>query len=127
MKRFLAWLALVGCYIAFCFVIGLDMALVKYLASLYVQLSAFLKLVIIIVGGSFVFGLATAPLFYGIPLTYAACEAICPSRRGVRYIVMGILILICCVLEAINGFLLRDIFIGIYGIALISYCDYSHK
>jgi hypothetical protein len=97
------------------------MALLGYIAGLYYQLSAFLKLIVIIVGGSFILGIALAPLWYGIPLTYSASEAVCPSKRGDRYVVMGVLILAGCVLEIITGFMLRDILIGIYGIALIIY------
>jgi hypothetical protein len=121
MKRFLSWLTLIGCYIAFCLIVSLDMALLGYIAGLYYQLSAFLKLIVIIVGGSFILGIALAPLWYGIPLTYSASEAVCPSKRGDRYVVMGVLILAGCVLEIITGFMLRDILIGIYGIALIIY------
>ena len=121
MKRFLSWLTLIGCYIAFCLIASLDMALLGYIAGLYYQLSAFLKLIVIIVGGSFILGIALAPLWYGIPLTYSASEAVCPSKRGDRYVVMGVLILVGCVLEIITGFMLRDILIGIYGIALIIY------
>lgn len=121
MKRFLSWLTLIGCYIAFCLIVSLDMALLGYIAGLYYQLSAFLKLIVIIVGGSFILGIALAPLWYGIPLTYSASEVVCPSKRGDRYVVMGVLILAGCVLEIITGFMLRDILIGIYGIALIIY------
>ena len=121
MKRFLSWLTLIGCYIAFCFIVSLDMRLLAYIAGLYGQLSAFLKLIVIIVGGSFILGLALAPLWYGVPLTYTASEAGCPSKRGDRYIVVGVLIVVSCILEIISGFMLRDILIGIYGIALIFY------
>lgn len=121
MKRFLSWLTLIGCYIAFCFIVSLDMRLLAYIAGLYGQLSAFLKLIVIIVGGSFILGLALAPLWYGVPLTYTASEAVCPSKRGDRYIVVGVLIVVSCILEIILGFMLRDILIGIYGIALIFY------
>ena len=119
MKRFLSWLALIGCYFLFCFIVALDMALLSYVLDLYSQLSAFLKLVILIIGGSFVLGIAFAPLFYGIPLIITACEAICPSKRGTRYTVFGIFVLVCCVAEIFMGFMLRDILIGIFAISLI--------
>lgn len=125
MKRFLSWLTLVGCYIAFCLIVTLDMTLLAYIAGLYYQLSAFFKLIVIIVGGSFILGLALAPLWYGIPLTYSASEAVCPSKRGDRYVIMGVLILVSCVLEIISNFAIRYILIAIYGIALII-CGRSH-
>ena len=121
MKRLLSWLTLVGCYIVFCLIVALDMALLAYISSLYYQLSAFLKLIVIIIGGSFILGIALAPLWYGIPLTYSASEAVCPSRRGDRYVIMGVLILVSCFLEIISGVMIRDILIGIYGVALIFY------
>lgn len=121
MKRFLSWLTLIGCYIAFCLIVALDMKLLSYISSLYHQLSAFLKLIVIIIGGSFIFGLAVAPLWYGIPLTYSASEAVYPSKRGDRYVIMGVLILVSCILDIVLGFSIRDILIGIYGIALIIY------
>ncbi|HOR13717.1 MAG TPA: hypothetical protein PKX46_07290, partial [Clostridia bacterium] len=62
MKRFLSWLALVGCYIIFGIILSLDMELLAYIVNLYSQLSAFLKLVIIIFGGSTIVGFALAPL-----------------------------------------------------------------
>lgn len=119
MKRVLSWLVLAVCYFVLCVIANLDVALLKYLIGLYSELSAFLKLVIIILGGSFFAGLAIAPALYGVPLTVALCEKIHPSKKGARYIVFGIFVLLCCLFEAITTFMLRDILIGIYGIALI--------
>lgn len=72
-----------------------------------------------IVGDPFILGIALAPLWYGIPLTYSASKGVCPSKRGDRYVIMGVLIIVSCVLEIISGFMLREILIGIYGIALV--------
>ena len=121
MKRFFSWLTLIACYILFCLIVALDMALLSYISSLYGHLSPFLKIIVIIVGGSFILGLAFAPLWYGIPLTYAASEAVCPSKRGARYLIIGIIIIVTCILDILSKFMVRDIVIAIYGIALIAY------
>lgn len=82
MKRVLSWLTLISCYVAFCFIVNLDMMLLAYIVSLYAQLSAFLKLIVIIIGGSFILGLALTPLWYGIPLTYSLSEKVFSSKRA---------------------------------------------
>ena len=120
MKRFLSWLVLIGCYILSCIAIHLGILLSAYAAYLYSQLSAFLKLLILIIGGPFCLCIACSPLFFSVIFTHQASEYVCPTRFGVRYIVMGILIILCCILEAVfAGLKLRDILITVYGIALI--------
>ncbi len=94
MRRFLAWLTLVGCWWLFSLIVALDMLLLTYLLSLFVELTTFLKLVVIILGGSFFLGLAIAPLWYGIPLTLYLSQKVCPTRYGDRYVIFGVLI--CC-------------------------------
>ena len=101
MKRFLSWLALFGCYVVFTTLASLDMALLRYIIGLYSQLSPFLKLVVIFFGGSAFIGLTLAPLYYGIPLSWAASEAVCPSKKGTRYIVFGTLTVVFSVTGAI--------------------------
>ena len=44
---------------------------------------------------------------------FIASEAVCPSGRGDRYVIMGVLIAVSCVLEMISGFVIRDVLIGI--------------
>lgn len=120
-KRVLSWLVLLGCYILFVAVVVLDLLLFSYLSKLYFQLSPFLKIIVILIGGSTIIGLFVAPLFYGIPMTYAASEAVCPSRKGDRYIALGALIIVSCVINIIIHFRIQYVLIGIYGIALFVY------
>ena len=68
-KRFLSWLVLVGCYILVCLLVALDISVMAYIASLYSGLSAFLKLVVIIIGGTFILSLAITPIYYGSMFT----------------------------------------------------------
>lgn len=127
MKRFLSWLALIVCYFAVCMLVSLDGMLLNYIWGLYDQLSPFLKIIVIIIGGTFVFGLAVAPVYYGSILTLTWCEKISESKKGTRYTVMGIFILLCCVLEAVTDFHARDIPIGIYGIVLMVFGANTRK
>jgi len=119
MKRVLSWLALIGCFFLFCLVATLDSLLISYISSLYSQLSPFLKLVIIIIGGAFILGLTLTPIYYGAILTITWCEGIYPSVKGSRYIVMGVVVIILCVIDLVHGFRTSDIIVGIYGIALM--------
>ena len=119
MKRFLSWLVLIGCYLVFCIAVHIDIFLSAYAVYLYSQLSSFLKLLIIIIGGPCCLCISGAPLLFGVIWTHQASEYVCPSQLGVRYIIMGILIILCCILEAIVDLRLRDILIAVYGIALI--------
>ena len=122
MKRFLSWLALFGCYVVFTTLASLDMALLRYINVLHSQLSPFLKLVVIFFGGSAFIGLTLAPLYYGIPLSWAASEAVCPSKKGTRYIVFGTLTVVFSVTGAIMlGLEFRDILTTVYGIGLVIY------
>ena len=130
MKRFLSWVVLILFYFLFAVVLGLDQLLLGYVFNLYDQLGAFMKLVVIFVGGTFIGGLALAPLFYGIPFTYAASEAVCPSRKGVRYIVWGIFLVGGTIFSLLTNFywsaLIARIFVAIYGVGLIMYGN-SHS
>ena len=120
MKRFLSWLAL----LVFVVLIGLLTNLVvwfsSYLLSLYLQLSAFLKLVIILFGGGILLGIVFAPIMYGIPLTVSLCEKINESKKGARYIVMGIFILLYSIaVMFFLGFYADQVIMTIYGIVLM--------
>lgn len=126
-KPVLAWLVLIVCYFAFLLLLDLDMVLLSYIFDLYDSLSPFLKLLIIIFGGSFITGLALLPLYYGIPFIHNASEAICKSEKGLRYTAFGILVCIITGLSILYGFMLRDIFTAILGIAFVSIGRSTHK
>lgn len=120
MKRFLSWLTLLGCVIAIILFTNLVMLFLSYALSLYDQLSAFLKLVVIVIGGSFFLGLVFAPIFYGIPLSVTLSEKVFESKRGARYIVFGIIILLYSLFELfVAGISIARIILGIYAIVLM--------
>ncbi len=119
MKRVLSWLVLAVCDFAFTLVVSLDLMLLRYVLGLYGELSAFLKIAALVLGGSFVLALAAAPLFYGIPLIHRASEAVCESRKGMRYTVYGIVTLLSVLYTLGNRAMLADILVAIYGISFI--------
>ncbi len=120
MRRILSWIVLILGYVAFGLVLALDLTIMDYFFELYDTLSAFLKLIILIIGSSFVFGLAITPLVYGIPLVHSASESICPSKKGVRYFCIGIFAVATVIINTIySGFYLSGIFYAIFGISFI--------
>lgn len=120
MKRFLSWIVLIGCFLVFRLAVFLDALLLGYIIGLYSQLGAFLKLVIIIFGGTFILGLAFTPLLYGISLSVAASEALYESQSGVRYIVVGTMIVMLGILDILcAGNLFIEISSMIYGVVIL--------
>ncbi len=87
--------------------------------DLYNSLSAFLKLIVLIVGGTFILGIAIAPLWYGIPLIHFASDAICTSKKGLRYTIFGVFVVVFSILGILIDFDIRDIFDLILGVAFI--------
>ena len=119
LRVLLAWIVLAVCYFIFCLIAALDISIIKYIISLYSQLSPFLKLVVMVIGWSFFIGITVTPAVWASQLTIVLCDKIQPSRRGLRYIIMSILVILCCIFEAISGFMPRDIIIGLYGIIIL--------
>ena len=122
MKRFLSWLTLVGCYLLFSLINMLDLLLLSFISDLVTSLPAFLKFLTILIGGTFILGIAIAPLWYGIPLTVAASNSVHQSKKGTRYKVFGIFIIVITVLSFLSGDLIDVIkYIDhlIYGLAII--------
>ena len=89
MKRFLSVLVLFAGYFAFYYISCLDGLLLSFIVDLYGRLSPFLKLLIIIFGGSFIGGIAFIPFSPGIPMLCGASESIYPSKRNLRYFFVG--------------------------------------
>ena len=127
MKRFLSWLTLVVGYLIYELVIVLDLFFITYLLSLYDELSAFLKIIVIILGGSFALGLIIYPIIYGATFTVEFSESLYESKKGTRYILSGILILIITILDIIDDFSVKYIFILIFGIILIYFGIEKYK
>ena len=127
MKRFLSWLALIGIAFLVDVVISLDFLFLKYLLSLYAQLTPFFKLVIILIGGTFFLGLLITPIYYGLILSWTASESICQSKKGLRYTVIGASVAALSALAAIGYFTIPDIIYGIYGILLIFFGHHATK
>lgn len=119
MKRFLSWLTLIGCYLVVCIWVSIVLSIAWNLLSLYATLSAFLKIIVTVIGGTFFLSLLFAPVFYGASFTVALSEKVRESNTGMRYIILGIIVIISCILEAFTGFMVRDVIIGLYGALVI--------
>lgn len=125
MKKVLANLVLVGCYLA---VIALEELASRgalwFLGELR-ELSTVVKIILIVFGGSTLLGLVFAPVFYGAPLTAVASEAVSPSPNGTRYVVFSTIILTLTVISFLGLLIIKNvlniacIFVVLYCIALL--------
>lgn len=101
MKRFLSWVVL---YLVSC-VTGLFTFLVLrggfYILTLINDLSSFWRVVIYLFGGLTFLSIIFTPIYYGSVLTVLASEAVKNSKKGVRYIVFSIYMLITSVIYTI--------------------------
>ena len=103
---------------------SLLVALGGWLIGIINDLSVFLRILCYLFGGSTLLSLLLLPVYYGPPLTIMASEAICPTRKGTRYKVYSVLMLITYVLDIIIGlsnsyFNLATIVMCIYYIVLL--------
>ena len=118
MKRVLSWLVLIIGYIAVCVVMGPIAAVIANIAQVNAQLLVF-KIVAIIIRVFIILMFGILILGGGSYIPFVISDKICPSRRGHRYFIIGILIIASCALEIIvSGFQLKDILIGICGIMI---------
>lgn len=112
-KRFLAWLALIGCFVVLHWIVSLSEMLLDYLSWRSFQL--FEKLW----GGALALALLLAPAVYWSVLSYSWSEAICPSGRGARYIAVGAFALLCFAFSIFIEFSTHDVIIGVCGFIMI--------
>lgn len=101
MKRLLSWLVmwllslLVG---AFTVLLG---NLAGYLILLIDELGIFLRVVCYLLGGATLLSIVLAPATQGPPIVALASQAICPSKKGTRYMVFSTLMLILYAIDFI--------------------------
>ena len=94
MRRFLSWVVL---YLASCLtniIMFVVLSIAAYLFGLIDTLNMFLRILIYIIGGSTLLTLIFFPIHYGSILTVSASEAIKESKKGTRYILFGIIMLV---------------------------------
>ena len=124
MRRFLSWVVL---YLICCLTSLVEAVACKfgaYLLYLVNELSVFWRLVAYLFGGVTFLSIITLPIHYGSYFSFSASEAIAPSKKGTRYIVFSVYMLIISViytiLEAMNGtFHASVVLMCIYYITLI--------
>lgn len=104
MKRVLSWivLLLISCLIS---LLSSFVGMIRsYIFSFINELSTFLRVLIYVFGGTTFFSLLLLPVHYGSLLAISASEAIKNSKRGMRYVVFSVLMLITNAIYIIIGF-----------------------
>lgn len=101
MKRFISWIVLVFCiffvYAVGNFVIRLLFAFLDWLNAASPGVYWFL----LIIGGGIGLAILILPFALGIPIAIKTSETICLSRRGIRYLICGIVFAVSSVLNII--------------------------
>lgn len=119
MKRFLSWAALLLCFVAVCVLSTLDSMLVNFLYGIFSRQSAIVKIIIVLFGGSFAIALAFVPAIYGAILSRKWSDSICQSKKGARYIVVGLCVAIVYMVSCVQIPNLRDMLIALFGVVLV--------
>lgn len=126
-KRILSWIVLIVCFELMLFLYSVIFVLAEPVLIIFNSLSTIWKYAVILLGvSSFVFGLIFLPFTVGIPFVISLSEKVCPSEKGTRYLVFGILTLLNYSLAFIKGIsehqiLYSYLFFALLGIALIFY------
>jgi len=84
-------------------------------------LSTVMMILAIAMCGTAILGIVVYPLVYGGALTVAASEAICPSRRGTRYIVFSVALATMCIISFALTLAVRKIF-NVAALYVCAYC-----
>ena len=126
MKRILSWVVLYLISVIISLLTSLVVGVAGYVLGLVSELNTFLQIAIYILGGTTFLSLVFAPVYYGTMLTVFACEAIRPSKKGTRYIVYSIWMLISNIIHIVVGlsnhtFHFNAMIMCIYYIMLIIY------
>jgi hypothetical protein len=124
MKRFLSWVVLYLISVIVSLVASLVVGIGYYLLGLVSELDTLWRIATYLLGGSAFLGFIFAPAYYGAFLSVLASEAIKPTKKGTRYCVLSILMLISnaiyIIVGAIQGtFFFNSIIMCIYYIFLI--------
>lgn len=132
-KRLLSWLTLIGCFAIFLIVFAIIYYIAQRITVFLYGLPAILRLIAFLFGaGILVFGLLITPLTHGIPLLVSASESVCPSKKGLRYILFGGFIAIdylwAFISKLVSGhFSITHSIIGLFGLGLAYFGFASSK
>ena len=124
MKRFISWIVLYLISVLTSLLTSLVIGIGGYIFSLVSSLNAFLEIIIYIVGGTTFLGLLISPAWYGAFLAVSASEAVKRSKKGTRYFVLSIYMLISNVFYIVAGLIggtlhLNSIIMCLYYVILI--------
>jgi hypothetical protein len=121
MKRFLSWVVLLAAYYVWYWLALLVTIVAAWIISFFIGASTAVKIIIIVIGGvPLFFGIFISPVQYGAPLLIRASEAICPSRRGTRYKVFGVLWLMLGVVNISYLLIMRQFSVDLLQRALVA-------
>lgn len=112
------------CYFGFYLIQWLVLFGGAYILSLYADCGSFAKILLILIGGSTFLGFLLTPLISGGEVTVSISNSICMTKKGFRYVIFGIILLINSIWSFVyylNANTIELIFICtfIYGIELI--------
>ena len=125
MKRFLSWVVLIACTSVVSFVQTIAYKIALCFFQWYLNVSIFLRIMLVLFGGGIALGLIFAPIVYGAALSVIASYAVSPSPKGLRYIIWGTIYLLLCLTLAVvsytfeNSFDICAIASALYAIGLI--------
>lgn len=89
MRRFLSWITLFVTMFIVQIVINLCTYANWWLIDQWLVLDGAIKIIVFILGISVVIGLAFMPPIYGTLISMTLSEQVCPTRRGIRYFILG--------------------------------------
>lgn len=101
MKRLAAWIVLYLISVVVELVTSVVVGVGRYILSLIGELNLFLRIIIYLLGGSTFISLLFLPAYYGALINVSLCETICESKKGTRYLVFTIYMLITNIIYAV--------------------------
>ena len=119
MKRVLSWFVLlITCFIVL-LVVHFSYIGTLYLIDFFWHNNLFVKILLFAFLGSTVFGWFCAVIFYGATLSFFASEAVYPSKKGTRYLVYSVVMLVLYLICMLIEFDTRQIIMSIFYVVLL--------
>ena len=119
-RRTLAFLVMVIEFWVFGFIVELVFRFLSWCFTQLSTLNGVFQVIIYLVLGSTIIGIALAPMFYGIPAMVSSSEGIAPSRNGARYIVFAVINGLFCAVIVVLYFVTSHRFSLVYTYLIIA-------
>lgn len=94
MRRFLSWIVLCAVSLLVEIVLSMAVRLGWYVVGLIGKLGTLLQIIVILFAGTSILSFFVFPVSYGMILALKASEAVCPTRKGTRYVLLGVSMLV---------------------------------